>query len=123
MQLTSNEVAVKARIKIYAKNQRQYVLNPTFILRQSDGMVARPPDILPELGVKITFLNIDTQKRKFTFGVNTRQKDYIVMSATEKPLINLLWIGSLVVVAGFILAIKRRFYEFKKLGDKDTETT
>lgn len=123
MQLTSNEVAVRAKIKIYAKNQRQYVLNPTFILRQSDGMVARPPDILPELGVKITFLNIDTEKRKFTFGVNTRQKDYIVMSATEKPLINLLWIGSLVVVAGFILAIKRRFYEFKKLGDKDTETT
>ena len=45
---------------------------------------------------------------KFSFGVQTTQKDYVIMKAMEKPFINIMWIGVFVMTGGFIMAIVRR---------------
>ena len=34
--------------------------------------------------------------------------DWIVLKAIEKPAINLLWLGTFVLTAGFLIAIYRR---------------
>jgi cytochrome c-type biogenesis protein CcmF len=47
-------------------------------------------------------------------GVNTTQKDYVILKAMEKPFINVLWIGTLVMSIGFVMAIVRRVKENKK---------
>jgi cytochrome c-type biogenesis protein CcmF len=41
------------------------------------------------------------------------------MKATEKPLINILWLGTFVLVIGFIMATVRRFQDFIKMRDKE----
>jgi cytochrome c-type biogenesis protein CcmF len=43
------------------------------------------------------------------------------MKAVEKPLINVLWVGTLVLVIGFILSTIRRFREFRLTRDKGVE--
>ncbi|MGD1841947.1 MAG: cytochrome c biogenesis protein CcsA [Thermonemataceae bacterium] len=117
MQLSEGEMAVQARLRIMGKNKEHFV-TPTFLIRQEDGMVARPPEVLPELGLQLTFLNINPQTQEFTFGVNAGQKDFIIMKAIEKPMINLLWIGAIIMLVGFGMAIKRRFESPKKVRKK-----
>ena len=39
--------------------------------------------------------------------------DWLVVQAYEKPLINLVWIGIIILSLGFVLAIYRRTAELK----------
>ena len=39
----------------------------------------------------------------------------------EKPLINVLWLGTLMLMAGFGIAMVRRFREFTKMKEKGRE--
>ncbi|MES2732132.1 MAG: cytochrome c biogenesis protein CcsA [Bacteroidota bacterium] len=113
--LTSSDAAVKANIRILGKD-RNYEANPTFVIK--DGMIGRPPEIIEDLGLKIAFTEVNPKEGNFSFTVNTTQKDYIIMKVLEKPFINVLWIGTLVLVLGFGMAIVRRYNEFAKMRDK-----
>jgi cytochrome c-type biogenesis protein CcmF len=84
-------------------------------------MVGRIPEEVEDLGLKLTFTNIDPAKGTFTFGTSTTQKDWIIMKASEKPFINVLWIGILVMSVGFVLSIIRRYAEFAKMRNKGQE--
>ena len=114
--LGPNNAAVQATIKVMGKEFIQYEVKPTFVIR--DGMVAMPPVEQNEVGIRAKFTNIDPKTGKFGFAFNTTQRDYVVLKAIEKPMINLLWIGTLVLMLGFIMAIIRRYREFKLMRDK-----
>ncbi len=66
-------------------------------------------------------MNIHPETNQFTIGFNARQKDWVVIKAIEKPFINILWIGMLVLMAGFGIAMVRRFREFSKMKAKGQE--
>ncbi|AYQ32980.1 cytochrome c biogenesis protein CcsA [Runella sp. SP2] len=117
--LNPNDIAVKAQIKILDK-EREYYVAPTFAINQ-DRMVMRKPEVSEELGLRIQFMEIDPKTGTFSFDANFKQRDYIVMKAVEKPLINVLWIGTLVLVIGFTMSTLRRFREFRLIRDKGVE--
>lgn len=108
--LSAEDVAVKATIKVQGET-RDYFIQPIFVIK--DGLVGRIPDQIPDLGLKINVLNIHPEKGTISLGYNTTQKSWIVMKALEKPLINVLWIGTLILMFGFSIAIYRRYSEFK----------
>ena len=112
LDLSDTEVAIKAKIKIY-DNDRVYDAEPVFLIK--DQQIGKIPFILEDLGIKISLENIDPKNGIFSFKTNTTSKDYIVLKAIEKPLINLLWIGTLLLMLGFSVATYRRYTEFKKL--------
>ena len=63
---------------------------------------------LKSQGIKVLFWNIRPQENQFEFTVqeNTSlQKDYIVMEAYAFPLINILWLGVIVMGFGTFLAL------------------
>jgi cytochrome c-type biogenesis protein CcmF len=64
---------------------------------------------------------VDPQKGTFTFGINTTQKDYVIVKAKELPLINVLWLGTLVVLVGVGLAMVRRYGDVSKMREKEQE--
>lgn len=111
VELGPTDVAAEAVIDIQVKN-KTYTLKPIFIIK--DKMVGNIPDVENELGVKISFLNIKPQEGKFELSVETSQRDYIIMKAIEMPFINVLWLGTLVLMVGFTTAIVRRYKEFKQ---------
>ena len=108
--LSAEDVAVKATIKVQGET-RDYFIQPIFVIK--NGLVGRVSDEIPDLGLKITVLNIHPEKGTISLGYNTTQKSWIVMKALEKPLINVLWIGTLILMFGFSIAIYRRYNEFK----------
>jgi cytochrome c-type biogenesis protein CcmF len=118
VKLDSADVAVKAIIRVKGEYQ-EYIADPIFIIR--NRMVGRIPHEIKDLGVQLTLINIHPEENRFTIGISTRQKDWIVLKAFEKPMINVLWIGTLVLMAGFSLAMVRRFREFNKMKEKGLE--
>jgi len=99
---------VQADMKILGE-RKEYHAHPVLMIK--DQMMGRVPEEVADLGLRITFLNIDTQNNKFKIGVNASQKDYIILKAMEKPFVNVLWIGTIVMSIGFVMAIVRRNQE------------
>ncbi|GAA0892362.1 cytochrome c biogenesis protein CcsA [Fulvivirga kasyanovii] len=118
VELSSEDVAVKATITVQGE-ESEYVVQPVFLIK--NGMVGRISDEVSDLGLKLTLLNIYPEKNSMAIGANTRQKDWVVLKAMEKPLINVLWLGTLLLMAGFGIAINRRYSEFKKMREKGME--
>ncbi|WP_268033232.1 cytochrome c biogenesis protein CcsA [Algoriphagus sp. PAP.12] len=116
--LQEGDVAVKAKLRILDYDVEKKI-EPTFIIR--NNQVGKLHVVDNELGIKVTLDNILPEQNKFVFKVNQYQKDYVVMKAIVKPYINVLWIGSLIMLVGFTVAIYRRFDEFKKMRDKGLE--
>ncbi|MFN6946123.1 MAG: cytochrome c biogenesis protein CcsA, partial [Cytophagaceae bacterium] len=114
----SKEYAVKAKLHILTNNGVREV-EPKFIIK--DQMIGWVPEVLTDLGLKIVFANVNTDTHEHEFRVNTSQKDYIILKAIEKPLINVLWIGTLLLILGLFMAIWRRYTEFAKMRDKGME--
>ncbi len=107
--LNADDVAVRAHIGIEGEHDR-YESEPMFMIR-GRSEVGRIPSEVNELGVRIALLNIHPDTNEFTLGINTRQKDWVIIKAIEKPLINVLWLGTGILMLGFTLAMVRRFRE------------
>lgn len=116
--LQEGDVAVRANLRILDYDVEK-TLQPTFIIR--NNQVGKLPVIDNELGIKISLENILPEENKFVFKVNQYQKDYVVMKAIVKPYINVLWMGTIIMLIGFTVAIYRRFDEFRKMRDKGLE--
>jgi cytochrome c-type biogenesis protein CcmF len=106
--LAEGDVAVQADMKILGE-RKNYHAHPVLMIK--DQMMGRVPEEVADLGLRITFMNIDTENNKFKIGVNATQKDYIILKAMEKPFVNILWIGTIVMSIGFVMAIVRRNQE------------
>jgi cytochrome c-type biogenesis protein CcmF len=107
--LSDDDVAVKAVIRVLGEH-REYTSEPIFLIRNR-AEVGRIPEEINDLAVRLSLLNIHPDTNEFTIGVNTRQKDWVVIKALEKPYINVLWLGTGVLMIGFFLAMVRRFRE------------
>lgn len=108
LQLQKGDLALQADFIIEGET-KQYHAHPVWALK--GNLVGRVADEIPDLGLRLTFLNIDPQKGEFTIGTQTAQKDYIILKAMEKPGINLLWIGTGLMALGFGIATVRRSRE------------
>jgi len=116
--LGQGDVAVKAIIEIDGEH-KTYTAEPIYIIK--DKMAGRIPDYVNDLASRITVQNILPEQNSFVFGLSTTQKDWIIIEAVEKPWINILWLGTLLLTIGFGVAISRRYTEFKKMRDKGME--
>lgn len=113
--LTSGDVAVKAVIEIEGE-YKNYLVEPIYLIRGSEiGMLS---DQVNDLAVQISILSIHPERNQFVFGIKTTQKDWIIMEAVQKPFINVLWIGTLLLVLGLLIAISRRYRDFRLMRDK-----
>lgn len=106
IKLEKGDIALQADMIITGEKGREYHAHPVFLLR--DRQVGRVPEIVEDLGLKISLDQIDPVKGKFTFAISTTGKDYIILKATEKPFINLLWGGTLLMGLGLLLSMRQR---------------
>ncbi|HLF34196.1 MAG TPA: cytochrome c biogenesis protein CcsA [Cyclobacteriaceae bacterium] len=110
-ELGENDVAVKARVRILG-HQTDFYVEPVYLIKGNNaGQI--PAENL-DFGVKIGIDKITPASNSFTFSISTSDKDYIILKAVVKPLINILWLGTLILVAGVAVALARRLMEFRK---------
>ncbi len=119
-----NDVSAGATI-LMTHQGRTALLEPVYLLRNSRSMSVKDYD--PISGFHIRFEKIDPEKELFTFSVakdkrqNLRvplkiaedvpRSDFIVFEAKEFPGINMFWLGAILMMLGFLLALSRRWKE------------
>ncbi|MFN0275865.1 MAG: cytochrome c biogenesis protein CcsA [Chitinophagales bacterium] len=99
-----------------------------FILHKADSIINVEPRLvivnnqllsepveIPGAEITLTFDNILPETEQFVFTVTdkTPQKDFIILKAILFPLINLVWLGSVIMAMGFFLSMYRRIRENK----------
>jgi cytochrome c-type biogenesis protein CcmF len=109
--LGPDDVAVKASIRVEGEYEPFYA-EPIFVIKdRTPGVISSE---IPDLGVRLTLVNIHPETNEFTIGLSQRQKNWVVIKAIEKPYINVLWLGTGLLMVGFFMAMVRRFREFRK---------
>ena len=107
----SAEIAVAARLNVTnLETGETRQLRPVYVVMQ-DRSVQYVQNRVRDWGLTISFtgMNVDNGKASLTIeGVEIAPEDWIVVQAYEKPFISVLWIGIIILVAGFLLSLARR---------------
>lgn len=106
LKLEATDAAAQATVKVLDRDAN-VTMKPIFVIKNQE--VWSKPVISNEMGLKMQLTRIDPVNGKFNFAVSRGQREFIVLKALEKPHINLLWIGTLMVVVGLTIAAFRRF--------------
>jgi len=114
---TSNKLHLQAEIIINTMGDT-FIARPEFV---SEEKIRFKESVINAAGVLVLFDRVipDPKNPKnmlFVVSSATRKPimDYIILKAIEFPYINLLWLGTFVLIFGFVLAIIQRFKEFKR---------
>lgn len=89
-------------------------ISPLMVLKRDK--IYSPGEEVESLEAKVRFTRIVPEDEAFKIAVSKGDqevKDYIIMKAIMFPYINLLWLGSVVMVVGFGIAVYRRKLERK----------
>jgi cytochrome c-type biogenesis protein CcmF len=106
IKLQAGDAAAIATVRVLERDGEK-VLSPSFVIK--DREVWSRPVVSSELGLRIQLTRIDPVSGQFSFSVSRGQREFIVLKALEKPQINLLWIGTLLLMVGISIATVRRF--------------
>jgi cytochrome c-type biogenesis protein CcmF len=85
-------------------------LTPVYVVEE-DGSVRFVPVEIPEWNITLAFTGMDVNSGKIDIGlegVTAPTEDWLVVQAYEKPLINFVWLGIILLTIGFGLAVYRR---------------
>lgn len=107
-ELAQYDFVAKAKIRVL-KNGKEFLAEPIYIIddRQPVSLSA----FVQEAGIGFTFSGVDVDAGKIVLKAEelTEPEDWVVLKAISKPWINLLWLGTFILTAGFGIAIWRRF--------------
>lgn len=109
--LDSNDIAVKAMLKVISPDDTVSYAEPVFVLKNSSFIESIPFEIA-EKGVKFQFTEIRPEESSITIQVSEKEenlRDFIVMQAIMFPWINILWVGIIVMAIGIGIAVYQRF--------------
>ena len=85
---------------------QEYIARPAFLI--DNNKVGLIPDVVDDLGVKVYLSSILPKQEKFTVSFETTQKNWVIIEAMKKPLINLMWIGFFIMIFGLSLSLVKR---------------
>jgi len=111
--LSPGDVAVGLPLEIDL-NGKVYKTEPIFLVKgQNSFDFARTID---DLGLRFRFTNIKPEAGTVelqVFEKPQQAKDWVVFKSIEFPFINLYWVGTIVMVIGFLISIIRRKKEVR----------
>lgn len=113
LKIEKEDLAVSLPLEVNVSG-KIYNAEPLFLIKGNNTFdFARKID---ELGLRVRFTKIIPDENKFElqiFEKPQQAKDWVVFKSIEFPYINLYWIGTIVMVIGFLMSIIRRKKELK----------
>ena len=106
MALAEGDAAVRASVRVLDRDV-SVTMKPVFAIRNRE--IWSKPEVNNQMRLRLQLTKIDPVSGKFSFSASKGQREFLVMKATEKPHINLLWLGFAMITVGITLAAVRRF--------------
>jgi cytochrome c-type biogenesis protein CcmF len=107
VKIEDNDLAVQAELKVETLEGNTYEAKPIYYIRDYRGYFY--DDELKELGLTFRLSQIipDTHNIVLAIAEKKPEKDFIVMTAIVFPFINVLWLGVIITITGFLISIVR----------------
>ena len=113
-----NDTALVASLTVYSRNGTSYQARPVFQVKDNQAIFRVDSVFSENLALAFTGFD-DDRKIKLQVKESNAIMDFITIKAYKFPFINLLWLGTILMVTGFFIsAIKRR--EKKRLANLET---
>lgn len=118
------DIVVGALLDVTDKNGKQFSAQPIYLIRGNKPFIIK--DEITSLGLHFQFVKIDpatgsitinlaqhekNEKIPFLLAANSFRDDYIVLEAIEFPGINLVWLGTIMMMFGLFLGMFRTMRE------------
>lgn len=103
------DIAVFAKLKVYNSRGMKLLTDPVFVIRGND--ILHLTDTLTEAELITRLDRIDPKdgSAEISFKSAGGMKEYITMKAIIFPYINVLWFGTVVMILGFAISLRKRF--------------
>lgn len=95
-----------ATVKVFAKTGSQYTSKP-ILINKGGGTFAEPDTITAE-SLVLQLQNVKGNTATLGFKEPNGIMQYVTLKAYKFPFINLLWMGTIIMVIGFWIAMMRR---------------
>ncbi len=107
-------IAVAARLSLTSKSTGEVrELSPIYLVLE-DGRQQFIQNRIGDWGITVTFsgMNVNNGSANLIIeGVKVGAEDWVVVQAYEKPFINLVWIGIILLSIGFFISMARRIQD------------
>lgn len=104
--MTATDSASVATIKVLAKTGSVYTIKP--ILINKGGALFGQPDTVTAESLIVQLQKVTGKKVEIGVKENDAILEYITLKALKFPFINLLWLGTVIMVVGFMMSMIRR---------------
>jgi len=104
--LGSQDSVTVASLKVYAKTGSTYDLEPVLI--NKGGQLFAEPDTVNAESLVVRIQKVSGKKVELGLKESNSVMQYITLKAYKFPFINILWIGTILMVLGFIISMMRR---------------
>ena len=104
-----NARALTLTISLQGKNGKTHYMTPS-ILIEDEGWRSFH-SVSDDIGASIMIADFPypgKEDKSFTLAINTSAVDYVILHAERKPMINLVWLGTILAAIGIIIAAFRR---------------
>ncbi len=121
VKLVKGDLCIGAKLHLYPLNGKDYLAQPLYWIQ--GGKPELITDKVSELGLvfRLTKILPDQNKVQIDVAEIKPEQDYIVMKAIVFPYINLVWLGIVLCVSGFLVSLIRIFQK-KKTAIKNVES-
>ena len=101
-----NDSASVATIKVMAKTSSTYTIKPILIAK-GGSFFAQPDTLIPE-NLVLQLQKVDGQKAELGVKESDTLMQYVTLKAYKFPFILVLWLGTIIMVIGFVISMLRR---------------
>jgi len=109
VKFNNDDTAVMATLRVVSLNGGKSVtMNPYLLVK--NNQIKHVPDTLIAQGLALQLNRILSEKKSFEIGVkeSSRMTPFVALKVLEFPFINLVWLGVLFMITGFVMSMVRR---------------
>jgi cytochrome c-type biogenesis protein CcmF len=110
---TAKDTAIMAELHVVSSDGREYKANPVFYVK--NNMVQYQMDTVHAQGLAIGLSQVvDNKHIGISVKESSRMTPFIALKVLQFPFINLLWLGTILMVTGFGMSIARHIKMLKR---------
>ncbi len=102
------DVAVSAKLDVYALDGTKYQSNPTYYIRNQAENLVEDTVRQFNLYVRLSQILPNENSANIEYKQPNAMNDYVIMKAILFPYINVLWIGTVIMILGFGISLYKR---------------
>jgi cytochrome c-type biogenesis protein CcmF len=106
-QFTSKDTALMANLTVITKEQQKLTAKPVFYVRNNNAQYML--DTLYSEGLAIGLTRITDDKHlEISVKESSRLAPFLALKVLQFPYINLVWLGTILMIIGFVISMLRR---------------